>query len=76
MCYWYLYIFKYTWPVPIKDKTCHNYECNAFQQILDESGQKPNITWVDKDTKFYNRSLKSLIITIDHYLVTSYNIMI
>ena len=32
---------------------------NAFQKILDESNRKPNKTWVDKESKFYNRSVKS-----------------
>ena len=32
---------------------------NAFQEILDESGCKPNRTWVDQRSKFYNRSMKS-----------------
>ena len=32
---------------------------NAFQKILDESNRKPNKTWVDKGSEFYNRSMKS-----------------
>ena len=32
---------------------------NAFQIILDESGRKPNKIWVDKGSKFYERSMKS-----------------
>ena len=32
---------------------------NAFQKFLDESNRKPNKTWVDKESKFYNRSVKS-----------------
>ena len=31
----------------------------AFQKILDESNHKPNKRWVDKDSKFYNRSITS-----------------
>ena len=31
---------------------------NAFQKILDESGRKPNETWVDEGSEFYNRSMK------------------
>ena len=31
----------------------------AFQEILDESGRKPNKTWVDKVSEFYNRPMKS-----------------
>ena len=32
---------------------------NAFQKILKESDRKPNKIWVDKDSEFYNRSMKS-----------------
>ena len=32
---------------------------NAFQKILDGSNHKPNRIWVDKGSKFYNRSLTS-----------------
>ena len=32
---------------------------NAFQKFLDESNRKPNKTWVDKESKFYSRSVKS-----------------
>ena len=31
---------------------------NAFQKILDEHNWKPNKTWVDKGSEFYNRSMK------------------
>ena len=30
-----------------------------FQKILDESGSKPNNTWADKGSEFYNKLLKS-----------------
>ena len=32
---------------------------NAFQKILDISNRKPNKVWVDKESEFYNRSMKS-----------------
>ena len=32
---------------------------NAFQKTLDESNCKPNNMQVDKDSEFYNRSMKS-----------------
>ena len=34
---------------------------NAFQKILKESNRKPNKTWVDKGSKFCNRSIKSCL---------------
>ena len=30
-----------------------------FKKILDNSKRKPNKIWVDKGSKFYNRSMKS-----------------
>ena len=32
---------------------------HALQNILDESGCKPNRIWIEKDTEFYNRLMKS-----------------
>ena len=32
---------------------------NAFQKFLNESKHKANKIWVDKGSKFYNRSVKS-----------------
>ena len=34
---------------------------NAFEKILDESKRKPNKPWVDKESKFYARSIKSYL---------------
>ena len=31
---------------------------NAFQKILKQSDRKPNKSWVDKDSEFYNSSFK------------------
>ena len=42
----------------MKDKTSITIT-NAFQKILDESNCKLNKTWVDKGSKYYNRSMKS-----------------
>ena len=32
---------------------------NAFQKVLDKNIRKPKQLWVDKDSEFYNRSMKS-----------------
>ena len=32
---------------------------NAFQKCLEESGRKSNKIWLDKGSKFCNRSMKS-----------------
>ena len=44
--------------MPLKDKKGITIT-NAFQKILDESNWKPNRIWVDKGSKFHNRSMKS-----------------
>ena len=49
---------KYAWIVPLKDKKGITI-VNAFQSILNSSKRKPNKVWVDKDSEFYNRSIKS-----------------
>ena len=43
---------------PLKDKKGITIT-NAFQEILDESGCKPNKIWVNKGSEFYNKSMKS-----------------
>ena len=49
---------KYTWIIPLKDKEGITIT-NAFQKILDESKYKPKKIWVEKESEFYNRSMKS-----------------
>ena len=49
---------KYAWVIPLKDKKTIPI-ANAFQKVLHESNRKPNKIWVDKGSKFCNRSVKS-----------------
>ena len=49
---------KYAWVAPLKDKKGVSV-VNAFQSILKKSNRKANKIWVDKDSEFYNRSMKS-----------------
>ena len=51
---------KCTWIIPFKDKKGIAIS-NVFQNVLDESNCKPNKTWVDNGSKFYNRSMKSCL---------------
>ena len=51
---------KYAWVVPLKDKKGIRF-VNAFQKILKESDKKPNKTWVDKASEFYNNSFKKWV---------------
>ena len=48
---------KYAWVVPFKDKKGVSI-VNASQKILNDSPGKPNKTWVDKGSEFYNNSFK------------------
>ena len=48
---------KYALVVPLKDKKGVSI-VNAFQKTLDKLGCKPNKTWVDKESEFYNNSFK------------------
>ena len=47
---------KCAWVIPLKDKKGITIT-NAFQKVLDKSNRKPNKIWVDKGSKFYNRSI-------------------
>ena len=60
---------KYAWAVTLKDKEVIT-NTNAFQNIIDESKRKPNKIFVDKDSEFYNRPMKSWLQehNIDIYL--------
>ena len=49
---------KYAWVISLKDKKGSKIT-NAFQKILDESKHKSNNIWVNKGSKFYNKSMKS-----------------
>ena len=49
---------KYAWVIPLKVKKGITI-ANTFQKILKGSNRKPNKIWVDKDSEFYNRSMKS-----------------
>ena len=45
---------KYAWVVVLKLKKGITIT-EALQEILDESGRKPNKIWVDYGSEFYNR---------------------
>ena len=48
---------QYAWVIHLRDKNEVSIT-NAFRIALDESKRKPNEIWIDKDSKFYNRSIK------------------
>ena len=49
---------KYAGVILLKDKKGITIT-NAFQNILNNSGRKPNKVWVDKGSEFYNKTMKS-----------------
>ena len=49
---------KYAWVIPLKYKKRIT-TTNASQKRLNESKSKADKMWVDKDSEFYNRSMKS-----------------
>ena len=51
-------ISKLAWVVPLKDERDITIT-DAFQKILNECVSKPNKIWVDKESEFYNKLLKS-----------------
>ena len=48
---------KYVQIIPLKDKKRITIT-NNFQKNLKEPNRKPNIIWLDKDSGFYNGSMK------------------
>ena len=62
---------KYTWVIPLKDKKGITI-ANAFQKILKESNRKSNKIWVDKGSKFYNKSMKSWLEKHDIEMVSTH----
>ena len=57
---------------PLKDKKGITIT-NAFQEILDESGCKPNKIWVNKGSEFYNKSMKSRLQDYDIEMYSTHN---
>ena len=54
---------KYAFVVPLKDKKGASI-VNAFQNILDKSGRKPNQIWVDQGSEFYNHNFKIIVFSM------------
>ena len=50
---------KYAWVIPLKNKKGTSI-VNAFQKLISKE-RKPNITWVDQGSEFYNRSFKDFL---------------
>ena len=66
-----LYI-KYTFAVPLKDKKGISIT-NAFKKIIKQSNKKPNKTWVDQGSEFYNKDFKKKLSNNDIIMYSTYN---
>ena len=62
---------KYTWIVPINNKKGISI-INAFQKIISE-GRKPNKTWADQGSEFYNNSFKDFLKINNTGMYSTYN---
>ena len=51
---------KYAWSIPLKDKTGKTV-LDAFKQIVNSSGRKPDHIWVDEGKEFYNKQMDEWI---------------
>ena len=64
---------KYAWVVPLKDKKSISI-VKAFQSISKQSNsKKPNKTWVDKGSEFYNAYFKKWLLDNDIVMYSTYN---
>ena len=45
----------------------------GFKKILDESDRKPDKIWVDKDSEYHNKSMKSWLQHNDIEMYSTYN---
>ena len=63
---------KYAWAVPLKDKKGTTI-VNSFQSILNNSKRKPNKTWVDQDSEFYNNHFKKWLKDNDISMYSTHN---
>ena len=57
-CVLLIRVSKHACIISLKDKKSITIT-DTFLKILDESGHQPNKIWVDKVSKFYNKTMKS-----------------
>ena len=57
---------------PLKEKKAITIT-NAFEKILEESNRKTNKIWVDKGSKFYNKSMESWLEKSDTEMYSIHN---
>ena len=63
---------KYAFVIPLKDKKGISIVI-AFNKIMKQSNRKPNKTWVDQGSKFYNRVFKKWLSDNDIIMYSTFN---
>ena len=63
---------KYAFVVPLKDKKGISVT-NGFNKIIKQSGRKPNKTWVDQGSEFYNHVFKRWLLRNNIIMYSTYN---
>ena len=63
---------KYAFVIPLKYKK-GSVIVNAFQSILDNSKRKPNKTWIDQGSEFYNKSFNKWLKDNDIFMYSTHN---
>ena len=63
---------KYAFVVPLKDKKGISI-VNAFDNIIKQSKRKPNKTWVDQGSEFYNNNFKKWLSGNNIIMYSTYN---
>ena len=69
-----IFLFKKNaWVASLDDKKGITIN-NAFQKILDQSKRNPNKIWVDKDSEFWNSTMKSWLQDDDIEVHSTHNV--
>ena len=63
---------KYAFVIPLKVKKEISI-VNAFNKIIKQSNRKPNKTWVDQGSEFYNNNFKKWLSDNDIIMYLTYN---
>ena len=63
---------KYAFVVPLKDKKGISVT-NGFNEIIKQSGRKPNKIWVDQGSEFYNHVFKRWLSRNNIIMYSTYN---
>ena len=63
---------RYTFVIPLKSKT-GSAIVDAFEEILNKTGRKPNKIWIDQGKEFYNKDMKRWLVDRGIDIYSTYN---